>query len=70
MNKEVQTLVANACNDTGKKNKFKGAELLKGVVLTPEEWTPQNGLVTAAQKVNRGAVGKEFRGQIEELYSR
>ena len=68
--KEVQTLVTSACNDTGKKNKFKGAELLKGVVLTAEEWTPQNGLTTAAQKVNRGAIGKVFREQIEELYSR
>lgn len=68
-NKEVQKLVTNACNETGKKNKFKGAELLKGVVLTAEEWTPENGMVTAAQKVNRGAVGKKFREQIEEVYS-
>ncbi|KAJ3534142.1 hypothetical protein NMY22_g7048 [Coprinellus aureogranulatus] len=68
-NKEVQKLVTNACNDTGKKNKFKGAELLKGVVLTAEEWTPENGLVTAAQKVNRGVIGKKFKDQIEEVYS-
>ncbi|KAF6763723.1 acyl-CoA synthetase [Ephemerocybe angulata] len=67
--KAVRKLVLNACNEIGKKNKFKPAELLKGVILTAEEWTPENGLVTAAQKVNRGAVSKVFRDEIGELYS-
>jgi long-chain acyl-CoA synthetase len=31
-------------------------QLLQSVVLTDEEWTPENGLVTAAQKLNRKKI--------------
>ncbi|KAJ2919886.1 hypothetical protein MD484_g583, partial [Candolleomyces efflorescens] len=68
-NPQVRGVVLKECNETGKKNKFKGAELLEAVVLTPEEWTPENGLVTAAQKVNRGMVVKVFKGEIERAYN-
>ena len=30
--------------------------MLFDVVLTAEEWTPENGMLTAAMKVNRGNV--------------
>lgn len=45
--------VINAClkelNDTGKKQGLKGMELLEALVLTPDEWTPESGFLTAAQ---------------------
>ena len=49
----VAELVLKECNAVGKKNGFKPLELLQTVVLTAEEWTPESGLVTAAQKVQR-----------------
>ena len=39
-----------------KKNGFKTIEVVQGVVLSPEEWTPESGLVTAAQKAQWKAV--------------
>lgn len=67
-NEEVRKLVAKACNDAGRKNKFKAAELLRGVVLAPEEWTPESGILTAAMKVNRAVVSKRWREEIVALY--
>lgn len=40
-------------------------EMLSDVILTPDEWTPANGLVTAAQKVNRAKVASVFGEDIE-----
>ena len=40
-------------------------EMLFDVVLTAEEWTPGNGMLTAAMKVNRGNVREVFKESIE-----
>lgn len=59
----------NECNVIGKKNGFKAMELLEAVVLTAEEWTPENGLVTAAQKIQRSKIAKTFEGEIKAVYN-
>ena len=61
----VQDVVVKECNATGKKSGFKAQELLQAVVLTPDEWTPENGLVTAAQKIQRSKIAKTFREEID-----
>lgn len=61
----VKELVLKECNAIGKKNGFKPVELLQAVVLTPEEWTPENGLVTAAQKIQRSKIAKVFEAEIK-----
>jgi len=48
-----------------KKNGFKAIEIVQGVVLSPEEWTPESGLVTAGQKVQRKAVEKKYLEEIK-----
>jgi long-chain acyl-CoA synthetase len=48
-----------------KKNGLKSIEIVQGVVLTPEEWTPESGLVTAAQKVQRKAVERKYWDEIK-----
>ncbi|KAF8900472.1 long-chain-fatty-acid-CoA-ligase [Gymnopilus junonius] len=63
-NPAVQNLVLAECNSVGKKNGFKPNELLQSVVLTPDEWTPESGLVTAAQKIQRAKIASTFREQI------
>ncbi|KDR78211.1 hypothetical protein GALMADRAFT_1307016 [Galerina marginata CBS 339.88] len=67
-NPAVQKLVLAECNAVGKKNGFKPNELLQAVVLTPDEWTPESGLVTAAQKIQRARIAKAFKEQIDAVY--
>ena len=61
----MRKMVLKACNDLGKKNQFKSLEMLQAVVLTPDEWTPESGLVTAAQKVQRKKVAEKFENEIK-----
>jgi long-chain acyl-CoA synthetase len=61
----VQELVMRECNALGKKNGFKPMEMLEAVILTADEWTPENGLVTAAQKVQRKKIAEKFDAQIK-----
>ncbi|KAJ7257523.1 long-chain-fatty-acid-CoA-ligase [Mycena haematopus] len=64
----VASLVLRECNAVGKKSGFKAMETLSAVVLTPDEWTPESGLVTAAQKIQRGPIAKKFDKEIKEAY--
>ncbi|KAF8547528.1 acetyl-CoA synthetase-like protein [Imleria badia] len=64
-NEAVQELVLKECNVVGKKNDFKAMEMLEAVILTAEEWTPESGLVTAAQKVQRSKIVKRFQQEIQ-----
>lgn len=64
-NKAVQELILKGTNAVGKKNGFKPMETLEAVILTPDEWTPESGLVTAAQKVQRSKVAKHFEKEIK-----
>lgn len=61
----VQEFYLKDMQATAKKSGFKGIEIVQGVVLTPDEWTPESGLVTAAQKVQRKAVEKKFWEEIQ-----
>ena len=62
---KVRALILKECNAVGKKNGFKPQELLQDVILTAEEWTPENGLVTAAQKIQRAKIAKTFEKEIK-----
>jgi long-chain acyl-CoA synthetase len=57
--------IVKECNAAGKRAGFKNMELLEAVVLTPDEWTPENGLVTAAQKVQRKKIEQRFKEEIK-----
>jgi long-chain acyl-CoA synthetase len=67
-NSEVKAMVMKACNALGKKNQFKTMELLEAVILDGDEWTPESGLLTAAQKVQRRKVAEKFDKEIKEIY--
>ena len=62
---EVKKFILKACNDLARQNKFKQAEMFATIIISHEEWTPEIGLLTAAQKVNRGAVSKRFKEEIK-----
>jgi len=67
-NKAVAEAVLKECNAVGKKAGFKPLEILDAVVLTPEEWTPENELVTAAQKIQRKKIAQKYDKEIKEVY--
>lgn len=64
-NKQIQEEVLKALNGVGKKQGLKPLETLQTVVLTEEEWTPQNGMLTAAQKLNRKEIIKQNQKEID-----
>ncbi|KAL1853535.1 hypothetical protein VTK73DRAFT_9008 [Phialemonium thermophilum] len=45
-------------------------ELVTGVLLVDEEWTPANNLVTATQKVNRRAIKEKHSKEIQETFGK
>ncbi|ESK92838.1 long-chain-fatty-acid- -ligase [Moniliophthora roreri MCA 2997] len=65
---KVKSLVLKECNVVGKKSGFKPMEILQAVILTPDEWTPESGLVTAAQKIQRKKIADTFKEEIDEVY--
>ncbi|KAJ7607755.1 long-chain-fatty-acid-CoA-ligase [Roridomyces roridus] len=68
--KRVAAMVLKECNAVGKKNGFKAEQVLTEVILTPDEWTPESGLVTAAQKIQRTVIAKKFESEIKEAYKK
>lgn len=64
----VQELVVNDLNSVGKKNGLKGMQLIQCVVIDPDEWTPQTGELTAAQKLQRKAIVGKWEDRINEIY--
>ncbi|KAF2705175.1 long-chain-fatty-acid-CoA ligase 1 [Pleomassaria siparia CBS 279.74] len=67
-NENVRAVVCKDMQTAGKQNGLQGIELIQNVVLSEEEWTPQSGLVTNAQKLNRRAVVERFKHEIESVY--
>lgn len=65
---KVKELLLAELNAVGKKSKFKQMELIQTVVLDPEEWTPNNGMLTAAQKLQRKNIVKKHEGEIKKNY--
>jgi len=62
----VKKAALDQLNETGRKAGFKQMELLSDVVLTHEEWTPQSGLLTAAQKLQRKQVQEHYKDAIKK----
>ncbi|GAA5879725.1 hypothetical protein JCM1840_006838 [Sporobolomyces johnsonii] len=64
-NDKVRKAVLDELNAVGKKAQLKPLETLQTVVLASDEWTPQNGFLTAAQKLQRKTILKEFEDEIK-----
>ncbi|KAI8811540.1 hypothetical protein BJ742DRAFT_674572 [Cladochytrium replicatum] len=64
----VKAKILEDLKAVGAQNKLKGAEIVQGVLLAEEEWTPQNGLLTAALKLRRKEINQHFKKEISALY--
>lgn len=67
--KKVVSKVLNSLLATGKSQGLKGIELLQNVVLIDGEWTPQNGFVTSAQKLQRKKILEAYKTKVDKAYS-
>ncbi|KAI1132893.1 acetyl-CoA synthetase-like protein [Nemania abortiva] len=65
-NKKVRDAVHSDLIVAAKKAGLSGLEMISGVVIVDEEWTPATGLVTATQKVNRRALRDHYKTQIQK----
>lgn len=63
--KEVKEYIKKQLITTGQKGGLKGPEIIQDVVLGSELWLPDNGKLTAANKLNRSAVVKDFDKEIK-----
>ncbi len=54
---------------TGKDNGKKPFELIKNVRFYAEEWTPENGILTAAMKLKRREITAKYGQDIQEMYA-
>lgn len=65
---DIVKAVLQALQKHGKSQKLNRAEIPTALFLTSEPWTPDNGLVTAALKLRRKPINKQFSHQIAALY--
>jgi len=69
-NQKVQDAVLKELQQAGKQAGLSGIEIISGAVLADDEWTPQNGMVTSAQKLNRKIILKKYQKEVDAAYSR
>ncbi|KAJ5112404.1 Long-chain-fatty-acid--CoA ligase 1 [Penicillium argentinense] len=69
-NEKLQRLVLQQLQGSGRAGGLKGIEIINGVVLSDEEWTPQNGFMTAAQKLQRKKIVAKYQAQVDKAYGK
>ncbi|KAJ3234496.1 long-chain fatty acid-CoA ligase [Chytriomyces hyalinus] len=67
--KDIREAVLTSLKDVAKSSGLKSAEVVGQVYLTFEEWTPQNGMLTAAMKLQRKAIAKKYKERLAEMYA-
>ncbi|KAJ2998917.1 long-chain fatty acid-CoA ligase [Globomyces sp. JEL0801] len=69
-NPELVKLVAADLLECANRGSFKGAEIIKVISLLPGEWTPENGMLTAAQKIKRKEIIAKYSKEVNAMYGR
>ncbi|KAJ3182113.1 long-chain fatty acid-CoA ligase [Irineochytrium annulatum] len=65
---ETEKAVLASLKEVAKTVGFKPAEIVGGVIVVGEEWTPQNGMLTAAMKLKRKEIVAAYKDRIYKLY--
>lgn len=66
---KLQAVILASLTDAAKAGKLKGIEVVQRVIVTAEEWTPENDLLTAAMKLKRANIVARFKKEIAAAYS-
>lgn len=67
---KLQGIVTKELQSVGRRSGLGAIEIIDGVVMDDEEWTPQNNLVTAVQKLNRRGILQRNRKGVDKVYAR
>ncbi|XP_016902818.1 long chain acyl-CoA synthetase 8 isoform X1 [Cucumis melo] len=67
-NGESISEVQRSLSKVGKDAKLQKFEIPEKIILAPDPWTPESGLVTAALKIKREQVKAKFKDQLQQLY--
>lgn len=66
---EAESKILESLNETAKIHGLHRVEVPKKIaILFNEEWTPANGMLTGAFKLNRIAIKKQYAETIEKLF--
>jgi long-chain acyl-CoA synthetase len=68
-NKKLTHELTKSILETGKSGGLTGIELILGVVVVDEEWTPESGFVTSAQKLQRKKILASVQSDVDKLYA-
>ncbi|KAF2684482.1 acetyl-CoA synthetase-like protein [Lentithecium fluviatile CBS 122367] len=69
-NEKLTSIVLKQLQSAGTKGGLAAFEIIAGVVMADEEWLPQNGMTTAAQKINRKAILDKYQKQVDKAYGK
>lgn len=61
-------LVYKSLYESGIKNGLKKAEIPQKIRIVSDEWTPDNGILTAAMKLKRSSIKARYSSIIEEMF--
>jgi long-chain acyl-CoA synthetase len=67
-NRKLTNAVLKSLLSTAKSHGLNGIELIQGLVFVEEEWTPQNGFVTSAQKLQRKKILEANKDLVDAVY--
>jgi len=67
---EAEQTVLKELEKEWKTNRLKSIERISAVKLFPEEWTAENGWMTAAMKLRRQDLQKEHAELIEDMFKK
>lgn len=66
---KLNRIILKELQNAGRQGGLNGIEIIEGVVLADEEWTAANGLITAAQKINRKGILSKYQKEVDKAYS-
>jgi long-chain acyl-CoA synthetase len=67
---KAEKAVLEALNQTWKETNLRSMERISAVALFHEEWSADNGFLTAAHKINRPKIVEEHKELIEKMYKK
>ncbi|KAH8904344.1 acetyl-CoA synthetase-like protein [Coniochaeta sp. PMI_546] len=65
---KVRQAVLRDLVEAGRQGGLGGMEIVSGVLIVEDEWTPANGFVTGTQKVNRRAIREKYKEDIKRTW--